>query len=134
MSRYGVFSGPYFPVFGLNTEIYEVSRYGVFSGPHFPVFGLNTGKYGPEKTPYLDTFYAVVVLFLGVDIFPVPQVFRVVSEDTGTNKLRRILQISLISFVVFATIVVVLLFIASWDRAEKRMKSKIAHNIPESTW
>ena len=30
-----------------------------FSGQYFPVFGLNTGKYGPEKTPYLDTFHAV---------------------------------------------------------------------------
>ena len=29
-------------------------KYGVFSGP-------NTGKYGPEKTPYLDTFQAVMV-------------------------------------------------------------------------
>ena len=28
-------------------------KYGVFSGP-------NTGKYGQEKTPYLDTFHAVV--------------------------------------------------------------------------
>ena len=27
-------------------------RYGVFSGPYFPVFGLNTGKYRPEETPY----------------------------------------------------------------------------------
>ena len=25
MSKYGVFSGPYFPAFGLNTERYEVS-------------------------------------------------------------------------------------------------------------
>ena len=25
MSKYGVFSGPYFPVLGLNTERYEVS-------------------------------------------------------------------------------------------------------------
>ena len=33
--------------------------YGVFSGPYFPVFSLNTGKYGPEKTPYLDTLHAV---------------------------------------------------------------------------
>ena len=33
--------------------------YGVFSGPYFPVFGLNTGKYGPEKTPYLEIFCAV---------------------------------------------------------------------------
>ena len=36
------------------------SKYGVFSGPYFPKFGLNTGKYGPEKTPYLDTFHAVM--------------------------------------------------------------------------
>ena len=33
-----------------------MSRYGVF-------FGKNTGKYGPEKTPYLDTFYAVLNLY-----------------------------------------------------------------------
>ena len=31
------------------------------SGPYFPVFGLNTGKYRPEITPYLDTFPAVIV-------------------------------------------------------------------------
>ena len=31
---------------------WKVSKYGVISGP-------NTGKYGPEITPYLDTFYAV---------------------------------------------------------------------------
>ena len=27
----------------------KVSKYGVFSGPYFSVFGLNTGKYGPKK-------------------------------------------------------------------------------------
>ena len=36
-----------------------MSKYGVFSGPYFPVFSPNTGKYGPEKTAYLDTFHAV---------------------------------------------------------------------------
>ena len=46
MSKYRDFSGPYFPAFGLNTE-----RYYVFS----PIAGI----YGPEKTPYLDTFHAV---------------------------------------------------------------------------
>ena len=30
-----------------------------FFGPYFPLFGLNMGKQGPEKSPYLDTFYAV---------------------------------------------------------------------------
>ena len=34
-----------------------MSNYGVFSGPYFPVFELDIGKYGPEKTPYLDTFH-----------------------------------------------------------------------------
>ena len=34
-------------------------KYGVLSGPYFPVFGLNTGKYGPEEIPYFDTFHVV---------------------------------------------------------------------------
>ena len=48
VSKYGVFSGPSFPVFGLNTEIYGV-------------FSPNTRKYGPEKTQYLETFHAVIL-------------------------------------------------------------------------
>ena len=50
VSKYGVISSPYFPVFGLNTEIYFVNL-------HIP---SDTGKYGPEITPYLDTFHAVI--------------------------------------------------------------------------
>ena len=38
---------------------WKVSKYGVISGRYFSVFGLNIGKYGPEITPYLDTFHAV---------------------------------------------------------------------------
>ena len=37
----------------------KVSKYGIFPGPYFTEFSPNTGKYGPEKTPYLDTFYVV---------------------------------------------------------------------------
>ena len=40
----------------------KVPKYGVFSGPYFLVFGLNTGKYGPEKTPNRVTFYTVVAI------------------------------------------------------------------------
>ena len=51
VSKYGVFSGPYFPAFELNMEIYEVN--------------LRTqskcGKIQTRKTPYLDTFHAVYV-------------------------------------------------------------------------
>ena len=32
----------------------NVSKYGAFSGAYFPAFG-------PEKTPYLDTFHTVRV-------------------------------------------------------------------------
>ena len=46
LSKYRVFSDPYFAVFGLNTATYSV-------------FNPNTGKYGPEKTPCLDNFHAV---------------------------------------------------------------------------
>ena len=34
-------------------------KYGVTSGPYFPVFSPNTGRNGPEITPYLDTFHIV---------------------------------------------------------------------------
>ena len=46
MSNYGVFPGPYFPAFGLNPV-------------YLSVFSPNAGKYGPEKTPYLNNFHAV---------------------------------------------------------------------------
>ena len=36
-------------------------KYGIFPGLYFPVFSPNTGKYGPEKTPYLNTFQAVEI-------------------------------------------------------------------------
>ena len=36
-----------------------MSKYGAFSGPYFPLFSPNAGKYGREKTLYFDTFHAV---------------------------------------------------------------------------
>ena len=47
------------------------SKYGVFSGPYFPVFGLNTGKYGPEKTLYLDTSLSDGETFQGKPIYEI---------------------------------------------------------------
>ena len=43
----------------LQTLRKKLSKYGVFSGPYFTVFSQNTGNYRPEKIPYLDTFNAV---------------------------------------------------------------------------
>ena len=36
---------------------WKVSKYEFISGPYFPIFSPNTAKYGPEITPYLDTFH-----------------------------------------------------------------------------
>ena len=49
--------------YSIKTEVFtvwSVSKYGVFSGANFLTFALNTRKYGPEKTPYLNTFHAVL--------------------------------------------------------------------------
>ena len=40
---------------------WKVSKYRVFSGPYFPIFSPNMGKHGPGKTQYLDTFHTVYV-------------------------------------------------------------------------
>ena len=49
--------GPYF----LNLHCVKSVRIRSFFWSVFPLFGLNTGKYGAEKTPYLDTFHAVLI-------------------------------------------------------------------------
>ena len=33
----------------INIYYVKMSKYGVFSAPYFPAFGLNTGRCGPEK-------------------------------------------------------------------------------------
>ena len=43
-----------------NTE-WKAFKCGVSSGPYFPVISTNTGKYGLEKTTYLDTFHEVQI-------------------------------------------------------------------------
>ena len=50
MSKYEVFSGPYFPVPGLNTEIYGVNLR----------IQPSLRKYRTEKTQYLETFQEVI--------------------------------------------------------------------------
>ena len=44
-----------------NVTAWKVSKYRVFSTPYLSVFSPNAGKYGPEKTPYLDTFHALCI-------------------------------------------------------------------------
>ena len=59
MSKDGVFSGLYFPVFRDTL--------------HLSVFSPNAEKYGQEKTPYLDTFHAVdPISTVGSEVFKSP--------------------------------------------------------------
>ena len=83
--KYGAFSGPYFPVFGLNTEIYGVNS----------VSSPNTRKFGPEKTPYLDAFYAVFK-FVTLLIFRRTVVFFM--SNITLNFFRAALQLLNISY------------------------------------
>ena len=50
-----------------------MSKYGFFSGPYFPAFGLNTGKYGLEKISSLNTTQCTVEVkslrTLGLEVF-----------------------------------------------------------------
>ena len=43
----------------LHSTAWKMSKYGVCSGPYFPVFV-------PEKTPYLGTFHAALFLILSI--------------------------------------------------------------------
>ena len=43
-------------VLAMPLTAWKVPTYGVFSGPFFPVFNSNAGKYGQEKNLYLGTF------------------------------------------------------------------------------
>ena len=67
----------------LNYTTWKVSKYGVFSGLYFPIFGPNTGKYGPQKAPYLDTFHAVLENSGFFTPFH-PLIFQTVSENFNT--------------------------------------------------
>ena len=62
MSKFGNIVSKLYAV-QFTCTVWNVSKYGVFSGPYFPVLSLNGGKYGPEKTPYLDTFHAICLPF-----------------------------------------------------------------------
>ena len=76
-----LFNGPYLSVFRLNTEIYswKVFKDEVISGPYFPVFG-------PEITPYLDTFHAVEVFWSNISISVC--LTDVYSEPCQTSKIE----------------------------------------------
>ena len=53
-----VFSCKFYQIFK-NTFIIEHPQV-TATGQIIVVFSPNTGKYGPEKTPYLDTFHVMV--------------------------------------------------------------------------
>ena len=58
-----------------------MTKYEVISGPYFPVFRLNTGKYGSDITPCLDTFHAVLDVWQSFEctfeIFPFFILYRI---------------------------------------------------------
>ena len=58
---------------------WKVPKYVVIFGSYFPVLGLNTGKYGPEITPYLDSFLAVWFSITDTKAFYVTEKWKAMS-------------------------------------------------------
>ena len=67
-----------------------MSKYGVSSGLCFPAFGLNTNavKYGPEKTPYLDTFHTVVATRRCSEILPFRKIIQGLKSTNSQENIR----------------------------------------------
>ena len=67
-----------------------MSKYGVFSGPYFPAFGLNTERY---EVSYLDTFHAVVIYHLCF-LIQKSEFKKIVylSNSWGTNRFLLVFQ------------------------------------------
>ena len=84
MSKYGVFSGPYFPMFGLNTERYSVSLH----------IQSECGKIRTRITPNTDTFYAVFYEKIAVSTQALNTMTKLkninVSSKIISDKLSRI--------------------------------------------
>ena len=57
---YNVVTYPFLNLALTHTLSGKCPNTGFFSDMYFPVVNPNAGKYGPEKTTYLDTFHAVM--------------------------------------------------------------------------
>ena len=59
-----------------------MSKYGVFSGPHFPVFGLNVEKYGPENLRIWTIF--TQWSYIESDKIGIISVYRLITSSKPT--------------------------------------------------
>ena len=72
---------------------WKLSKHGVVSGPYFPIFGPNTGKYRPGKTPkYLETFHTVMPVSVIAVLWKLLILFvRITSMEVPQKKLKNVL-------------------------------------------
>ena len=96
MSKYGDFSGPYFPVFGLNTETYSANLH----------IHSEYRKIRTRKIPYLDTFHAVhLVCYYWVSFCKLSEIplfrGRLISRPTGIRFFCRIQLWKLLIYISF---------------------------------
>ena len=89
----------------LSITAWKVSKYGVFSGPYFPAFGLNmertgvslriqaeSGKILTKKTPYLDTFHAVNKVHHQPFLNKLPNNLKLLKEQFYLSKLNELVM------------------------------------------
>ena len=97
-SRLNVLQGYYYEIStasfkSFNFAEWKVSKYGVFSGPYFPVFWLNTGKYGkhPVKRIQIRSFFWSLFFRIPTEYGEILSIspFSVrMRENTDQQKLR----------------------------------------------
>ena len=74
-----------------------MSKYEDIFGPYFPVSSPNTGKYGPEITPYLDTFH-VVHVFNGIESTACLSLVDICFSEIAFVAREKNIKVSLIGF------------------------------------
>ena len=71
-----------------------MSKYGVISGPYFPVFGLNTVKYVPEITPNLNTFHTMLLPQIWCLITLRIECSNISTGNNITYNIRNVINVS----------------------------------------
>ena len=76
------------------TTVWKVSKYGVFSGPYFTafVFSPNAGKHRPEETPYLDIFH--VDTWRCSEMLPFSKILQRLKTTNPQENIHRVFPFS----------------------------------------
>ena len=80
-----------------NDLAWKVFKYGVFFGPYFPVFSPTAEKYRPEKTLCLDAFHAVAFCRTPSDYYFCDYFYWLMCTEKNSKEIARRCSITKLS-------------------------------------